>query len=135
MPVESDFSALCKTGKLYKASTNAGDYTKVALNADTYIPNTYFYLYVDGDKETYTLDTSASFNEKKEYYQGVMEQQGDLSEFDSSAAYFMLAPILATEAKKIKNTQYYRFTELAPLTTSNLFDYDDISKGPKIVGR
>ena len=105
------------------------------MKADTYIPNTYFYLYVDGDKETYTLDTSASFNEKREYYQGIMEQQSDSSEFDSGASYFMLAPIMATEAKKIKNTQYYRFTELTPLKTNEIFDYDDISNGPKIVGR
>lgn len=135
MPVDSDFSALCTTGKLFKASTEAADYSQVTLTVDTYVPNTYFYLYVDGDKETYTLDTSASFNETRTYYQGKMEEQDVNSVFDSSASYFMLAPVLATETKKIKNTQYYRFTELAKLETKTLFDYDDITDGPAVVGR
>lgn len=47
----------------------------------------------------------------------------------------MLAPILATESKKKDLVQYYRFTELTELHTDSIFDYNDITEGPTVVGR
>lgn len=137
MPVESNFAKLCETGLLYKASTEPTDYTQITLDADTYIPNTYFYLYVDGDKETYTLDTSSDYNAKRTYYQGVITLQDSNAEFDVKASYFMFAPILATESKKKELVRYYRFTELTKLYTSSIFDYNNLleTPGPMVVGR
>lgn len=134
--VGSSFDKLKEKQVLYKASTNEEDYIPVkALTAADYIPNTVFYKYSENNNNSFILAVDAKFDEKKTYYTTKLTKVETNEAFDSSASYFVLAPVVALEDNFINGVQYYTFNSAKALDVKNVLDFDDITNTSMVLCR
>ena len=134
--VDSSFDKLKAGQVLYKASTNEKDYIPVkALTAADYIPNTVFYKYSENNNNSFILAVDAKFDEKKTYYTTKLTKVETNEAFDSSASYFVLAPVVALEDNFINGVQYYTFNSAKALDVKNVLDFDDITNTSMVLCR